>query len=168
MILMDSSWSGSPHPPNIIAPRQSGLTCIPVRPRLRYSMSGLCPRSGHLTERSATSRFRNSDYLLVNTRIDETALVERSLRRRSPRREHVGLSPDQTPAGDGEALSAALLQEIPMSQALRRRRRLPLSATLGAVLILLVAGYLAVSTLTAHAADTLLSQGKTATASSAE
>src|SRR5918998_5016476 len=38
MILMDMSWSGSPQAPNIMAPRQSGLTCIPVRPRLRYSM----------------------------------------------------------------------------------------------------------------------------------
>src|SRR3954454_19512978 len=38
MILMDASWSGSPQAPNIMAPRQSGLTCMPVRPRLRYSM----------------------------------------------------------------------------------------------------------------------------------
>jgi F5/8 type C domain/Beta-1,3-glucanase len=55
-----------------------------------------------------------------------------------------------------------------MSQALPRRHPLILSATLGAVLILLIAGYMAVSTLAAHAADTLLSQGKPATASSSE
>ena len=35
MTLMDVSWSGSPQAPNIMAPRQSGLTLIPVRPRLR-------------------------------------------------------------------------------------------------------------------------------------
>jgi F5/8 type C domain/Beta-1,3-glucanase len=55
-----------------------------------------------------------------------------------------------------------------MSSAIPRRRPLMLSVILGAVLILLVAGYMAVSALAAHAADTLLSQGKPATASSAE
>src|SRR3954470_6135764 len=34
-IRIDSSWSGLPHSPNIIAPRQSGLTLTPVLPRLR-------------------------------------------------------------------------------------------------------------------------------------
>jgi hypothetical protein len=29
---------GLPQAPNIMAPRQSGLTLIPVRPRVRYSM----------------------------------------------------------------------------------------------------------------------------------
>src|SRR4051794_38301764 len=38
MIRIDLSWSGSPHAPNIIAPRHSGLTLTPVLPRLRYSM----------------------------------------------------------------------------------------------------------------------------------
>src|SRR5215207_7455884 len=38
MIRIDFSWSGSPHAPNIIAPRHSGLTLTPVLPRLRYSM----------------------------------------------------------------------------------------------------------------------------------
>src|SRR5215213_7096660 len=39
MIRIDFSWSGSPHAPNIIAPRHSGLTLTPVLPRLRYSMA---------------------------------------------------------------------------------------------------------------------------------
>src|SRR6185369_12026396 len=39
IVVIDVSWSGSPQPPNIIAPRHSGLTWIPVRPRLRYSMT---------------------------------------------------------------------------------------------------------------------------------
>src|SRR3954447_17477749 len=39
MIRVDLSWSGSPHAPNIIAPRHSGLTWTPVLPRLRYSMA---------------------------------------------------------------------------------------------------------------------------------
>src|SRR5205823_6733232 len=41
MTRIDSSWSGLPQAPNIIAPRHSGLTCTPVLPRLRSSM----PRS---------------------------------------------------------------------------------------------------------------------------
>ncbi len=45
MIPTDVSWSGSPHAPNIMAPRQRGLTCIPVRPRLLCSMP-LQPRPG--------------------------------------------------------------------------------------------------------------------------
>src|SRR4051812_36480259 len=38
MMRIDSSWSVSPHAPNIIAPRQSGLTLTPVRPRLLFSI----------------------------------------------------------------------------------------------------------------------------------
>jgi len=33
MMRTDSSWSGSPQDPNIIAPRHRGLTLMPVRPR---------------------------------------------------------------------------------------------------------------------------------------
>jgi F5/8 type C domain-containing protein/glycosyl hydrolase family 64 (putative beta-1,3-glucanase) len=55
-----------------------------------------------------------------------------------------------------------------MSHALPRRRPLLLSLVLGAVLAVLVAGYAAVTAVSAHAAETLLSQGKTATASSSE
>src|SRR4051794_40726676 len=38
MIRIESSWSGLPQDPNIIAPRQSGETLTPVRPRVRSSM----------------------------------------------------------------------------------------------------------------------------------
>ena len=55
-----------------------------------------------------------------------------------------------------------------MRQVLPRRRPVLLSAVLGAVLVLLVAAYAAVSAGAASAADTLLSQGRTATASSTE
>ena len=49
IVAIDVSWSGSPQPPNIIAPRHSGLTWIPVRPRLRYSMGSDCtPALGEL------------------------------------------------------------------------------------------------------------------------
>src|SRR6202023_117518 len=41
MVLIHVAWSGSPQAPNIIAPRHRGLTCIPVRPRLRYSIARL-------------------------------------------------------------------------------------------------------------------------------
>jgi hypothetical protein len=40
MIRTDSSWSVLPHAPNIIAPRQSGLTVMPVRPSVLVSMAG--------------------------------------------------------------------------------------------------------------------------------
>src|SRR3954451_6972560 len=55
-----------------------------------------------------------------------------------------------------------------MRQAIPRRLPLLLSAVLGAVLVLLVAAYAAVTVGSAQAADTLLSQGRTATASSSE
>ena len=38
MMRIDSSWSGLPQAPNIIAPRHSWLTETPVRPRLRCSI----------------------------------------------------------------------------------------------------------------------------------
>src|SRR4051794_30446597 len=38
MIRIESSWSGLPQSPNIMAPRQSGLTRTPVRPRGRRCM----------------------------------------------------------------------------------------------------------------------------------
>src|SRR6478736_4267167 len=38
MIRIDSSWSLLPQSPNIMAPRQSGLTYVPVRPRVRCSI----------------------------------------------------------------------------------------------------------------------------------
>src|SRR5215218_1698482 len=39
MIRIDSSWSVSPQAPNIIAPRQSGLTLTPVCPSVRSTMA---------------------------------------------------------------------------------------------------------------------------------
>src|SRR3954454_10265652 len=39
MIRIESSWSGLPQAPNIIAPRHSGLTWMPVRPSVRCSMA---------------------------------------------------------------------------------------------------------------------------------
>src|ERR1700704_6202969 len=38
MTAIESSWSGLPQAPNIMAPRQSGLTWTPVLPRVRYSI----------------------------------------------------------------------------------------------------------------------------------
>src|SRR5689334_8149238 len=51
MMATESSWSGFPQAPNIMAPRQSGLTLRPVRPSVRYFM-GRAPlvRSGVLRE----------------------------------------------------------------------------------------------------------------------
>src|SRR5918998_6712654 len=43
MIRIDVSWSFSPHAPNIIAPRQSGLTWTPVLPSVRYSIQRTYP-----------------------------------------------------------------------------------------------------------------------------
>src|SRR3954449_8666851 len=39
MMRTDSSWSLLPQSPNIIAPKQSGLTLTPVLPRLRSCMA---------------------------------------------------------------------------------------------------------------------------------
>ena len=49
MIRIDSSWSGLPHAPNIIAPRQNLLTDTPVRPNWRCSIGSpfLAPRSSY-------------------------------------------------------------------------------------------------------------------------
>src|SRR5918997_3155962 len=44
MTATESSWSGFPQLPNIIVPRQSGLTLRPVRPSVRYFIAIL--RSG--------------------------------------------------------------------------------------------------------------------------
>src|SRR3954453_13633682 len=55
MIWTDSSWSLLPQSPNIIAPRQRGLTYMPVAPRVRCSI-----RRGYPLE-SAGSRVRPAD-----------------------------------------------------------------------------------------------------------
>src|SRR5690348_9912999 len=55
-----------------------------------------------------------------------------------------------------------------MRHAIPRRRPRLLTAVLGTMLVLLMAAYAAVTVTSAHAADTLLSQGRTATASSTE
>src|ERR1700759_3871464 len=89
MILIDVSWSGSPHAPNIMEPRQSGLTCIPVRPRLRYSM----PR--RYAGRAGVARFLNSDCLLVTRCIDETELSACPAVSLTP--DLAGLSPGRKP-----------------------------------------------------------------------
>src|SRR4051794_23766959 len=39
MIRIESSWSGLPQAPNIIAPRQRGVTLTPVEPRVRWFMA---------------------------------------------------------------------------------------------------------------------------------
>ena len=45
MTATDSSWSGLPQAPNIIAPRQRGLTFTPVRPRVRYFIAASSSRA---------------------------------------------------------------------------------------------------------------------------
>src|SRR4029453_10511163 len=124
MILIASSWSGSPHVPNIIVPRQSGLTCIPVRPRLRYSITPTeRPDSGDPSRRPARgsgdpiaysrrSRFRNPDCLLVNTAVDETGHC-RALSAAVPHADR--------PRRAAEALAIAFIG-VPMAYALPRRR----------------------------------------------
>src|SRR3954454_2178786 len=52
MIAMDSSWSGLPQAPNIMAPRQSGLTLTPVRPNVRSCMGK------HATQRGLQAQCR--------------------------------------------------------------------------------------------------------------
>src|SRR6059058_1034864 len=52
MIAIESSWSVLPHAPNIIAPRHSGLTLMPVAPSLRCSIRR-SPLLGRSSERLA-------------------------------------------------------------------------------------------------------------------
>src|SRR4051812_11480397 len=55
---IDSSWSGLPHCPNIIAPRHRLLTCTPVRPKRRYLMGSplVAPGPARLTLQNARDR----------------------------------------------------------------------------------------------------------------
>src|ERR1700678_610439 len=57
MILIDSSWSGLPHAPNIIAPRHIGLTLTPVAPSGRYSIA-LDHTGWHMAGRDPSRRGR--------------------------------------------------------------------------------------------------------------
>src|SRR5437763_8164607 len=50
MIRTQSSWSGFPQAPNIIAPRQYGLTRRPVEPRVRKSSMGRTLRGRPLSQ----------------------------------------------------------------------------------------------------------------------
>ena len=56
MIRIDSSWSALPQAPNIIAPRQSGLTFTPVRPRFAVLHPPGLPRRGVPCRGSPRSR----------------------------------------------------------------------------------------------------------------
>src|SRR5215212_561720 len=55
MVRIESSWSGLPQAPNIIAPRQSGETWTPVRPSWRCSTVPSLP-SGELDVRGDRGR----------------------------------------------------------------------------------------------------------------
>src|SRR6188472_3835950 len=46
---IDSSWSGLPHWPNIMAPRHRRLTCTPVRPNARYLIVASSARRPRVT-----------------------------------------------------------------------------------------------------------------------
>src|SRR5919204_4649961 len=46
MMRIESSWSGLPQAPNIIAPRQGGLPPTPVRPSGRVSMAPIVGERG--------------------------------------------------------------------------------------------------------------------------
>src|SRR4051794_13007274 len=59
MIRTESSWSVLPQAPNIIAPRHSGLTCMPVRPSGRCSIGRSlrgCPQGGRQPLAAALDR----------------------------------------------------------------------------------------------------------------
>ena len=61
MIAIDSSWSGLPHAPNIIAPRHRVLTCIPVVPSVRYLSTPVLQgqtgvRPGHRVQQTEPGR----------------------------------------------------------------------------------------------------------------
>ncbi len=56
MMRTESSWSGLPHSPNIMAPRHSGLTLTPVRPSARiFTMQSYPKAQGPLVTASTGS-----------------------------------------------------------------------------------------------------------------
>lgn len=69
MIRTDSSWSGFPMAPNIIAPRQYGLTLMPVRPSVRYFMKllalWLTPGAGTKLKNGTTFSTDNTEHCSV-------------------------------------------------------------------------------------------------------
>src|SRR3954468_18985963 len=64
MIRPESARSSLPHGPNIIAPRHSGLTRTPVRPRVRCSMIKF-PSSGRSAEAVAAEPRGHSGIAVV-------------------------------------------------------------------------------------------------------
>src|SRR3954449_461056 len=101
MMRTDSSWSGLPQAPNIIAPRHSGLTWTPVRPRGRCSMSREATGRG----RAACHPQRVPESVLV---VDDAPPVRRMLERTLAAEGH-----DVVAVADGGAALAAIERSVP-------------------------------------------------------
>src|SRR5688500_18541069 len=84
IMRMHSSWSVLPHSPNIIAPRQYGVTWIPVRPIERYFMAGSLSRLELFGQRRkpdpmsyawSPEEFEGEDAIDVDASVDEDLLA---------------------------------------------------------------------------------------------
>src|SRR4051794_39612989 len=120
MMRTESSWSGLPHAPNIIAPRQSGLTFIPVRPRVRCSM----PRGYPCALSIASTRplgagvdrdLGDADLQAALERVDAEGLVQQ--------RGRLGLELDRGALQDGGAVGLVDLQRLEGAAVEEEQRR---------------------------------------------
>ena len=96
MIRIDSSWSGLPQAPNIIAPRQSGLTLTPVRPSGRFRRRLSRPRSASAISLTTDAARSASSCDLVAGPVARLAVDH------AQRAERVAVGVDQRDAGVGD------------------------------------------------------------------
>ena len=105
MMRIEASWSGFPHSPNIIAPRNRRLTFTPVRPRVRYSTP--------LTIDNVATRLRNQ------SRYTSAQATYRHLRSR--RSCPAGARPESTLSPPPPPPPPPLLKRPGMGKVLQRR-----------------------------------------------
>src|SRR5436190_19639820 len=107
MMRIESSWSVLPQAPNIIAPRHSGVTLTPVRPRVRVCMPRASLRDGQLEPHAVEQRARAEVVGAEVGRVGLRDLEQQAMARREVpgRAEELGV--DRLAAGRERAVGAA-------------------------------------------------------------